>query len=57
MPNLETLDVSGTKIGDAGILQLKTSKTLRSLNCRDTKVTRDAVNQLQKSLPNCAISH
>lgn len=53
---LEALNLSRTKITDAGLLHLAGLAHLETLDLQKTQVTRAGVAELQKSLPNCAIN-
>ena len=51
------VDLSATKVTDAGLVHLKRLTKLKYLNLRDTKVTDASVKKLQQALPNCKILH
>ena len=55
MTSLETLNLNLTKITDAGLAHLKNLKNLKSLSLEQTKVTREAAEQLRKAMPNCKV--
>ena len=57
LTGLQTLDLRLTKITDSGLVHLKGLVNLQTLGLRNTKVTDAGVAELQKSLPNCEISH
>jgi len=52
---LETLDLRGTKVTDAGLAHLAGLTALKELNLSRTQVTDAGVAKLQKALPNCSI--
>jgi hypothetical protein len=52
LPNLDTLVLKGPKVADAGLVQLKGLKQLRSLILHDTLVTENGKSELRRSLPN-----
>jgi hypothetical protein len=54
--DLETLWVSGTKIGDEGLNRIKEFKNLTDLNLFTTKVSSAKVTELSKALPQCRIA-
>ncbi len=51
-PELQSLDLDGTSISDAGLKHLYTLKNLRLLNLHDTRVTDQGVVALEKAIPN-----
>jgi len=51
------LDLSGTEVMDADLKELANLKNLTTLSLCDTKTTDAAVEELQKVLPKCVISH
>jgi Leucine Rich repeat len=53
--SLQTLDLGGTKVTDAGLKELKELKSLRELRIDDIKVTDEGVADLRKALPKLAI--
>lgn len=55
LPELITLYLQQTNIGDNGIEQLHSMKNLRTILINRTKVTPAGVGALQKALPNCKI--
>jgi serine/threonine protein kinase/uncharacterized protein with WD repeat len=54
-PSIEQLDVSGTKIGDFFLMDLKRFKKLKRLNISRTDVSAEAVEKLRKALSECEI--
>ena len=48
LPELETLGISGTKVGDAGLEKLTGMSSLRNVIARDTKVTEKGVSLLRR---------
>ena len=56
LPRLQTLNLGGTKVTDAGLLYLKGLGSLETLNIRNTQVTDEGVKMLQEALPNCKIT-
>lgn len=52
---LVSLSLAGTAVTDAGIAKLERMKTLRYLNVRGTKATREGAERLRVALPNCEI--
>jgi hypothetical protein len=57
LEELERLDLQETQVGDTGLDYLKTLARLRELYLYGTKVTPEAVQRLQQSLPDCTIEH
>jgi hypothetical protein len=55
MAGLETLDLTSTKISDAGLAHLYGLKNLKTLTVRHTEVTAAGADKLQKALPQCNI--
>jgi Leucine-rich repeat (LRR) protein len=55
LPNLQTLNLSGTKITDVGLTALKHLRSLRDLGLHRTHVSDEGVNGLRKSIPHCKI--
>jgi hypothetical protein len=53
--HVETINLRGTTVTDAGLVHLGGLKSLRELDVRDTSVTDEAVKELQKALPECRI--
>ena len=51
------VDLSYTKVTDAGLEHLKGLTNLLSLNLKRTKVTDTGVKKLQHALPRCEIRH
>lgn len=51
LPELENLDLEGTKLSDAGIQQLKKLKHLSWVNLKQTLATRAGVDKLNKTMP------
>lgn len=52
LPNLGTLDLTGTQVTDEGLMKiLVTSKRLRGLTVKGTKVTAEGVSAYRKSHP------
>jgi hypothetical protein len=56
LTKLETLDLNGTKITDAGLVHLKGMTKLWSLILTDTQVTYAGVADLKKASPNFYIT-
>jgi hypothetical protein len=57
LKNLTSLNLgSAVKVTDAGVKELAALKNLTTLNLRRTKVTDEAVRELQKALPGCKIT-
>jgi hypothetical protein len=56
LTGLQSLILFHTDVSDAGMAHLKRLTRLKSLSIEDTKVTDAGVLELQKSLPNVAIS-
>ena len=54
-PSIEQLDVSGTKVGDFFLMDLKRFKKLKRLNISRTDVSAEAVEKLRKALSECEI--
>jgi hypothetical protein len=50
LKNLQTLDLSGTKVTGEGLKELAALKNLQSLDLRETQVTDTGVRALQKDL-------
>jgi len=55
IPNLRTLDLQNTRVTDAGLAHLKPIETLEMVILVRTMVTREAAQDLQKSLPKAQI--
>ena len=55
LTNLQSLNLHGTKITDAGLAHLKGMTSLESLTLSNTKVTSAGVKHLQTALPKCKI--
>jgi Leucine-rich repeat (LRR) protein len=55
LKNLTTLDLSETKITDAGLKELRELKKLASLSLANTQITDTGLKKLQKSLPTVRI--
>jgi hypothetical protein len=53
---LQSLDLSYTRITDAGLEHLRGLTNLALLNLRDTQVTDGGVKKLEEALPNCKIN-
>ncbi|MBW3598297.1 MAG: hypothetical protein KY475_13620 [Planctomycetes bacterium] len=53
---VESLDMRGTAVSDSGLGHLCNLKSLRELDLRNTRVTREAVAKLQQALTDCKIS-
>src|SRR5438876_851517 len=51
------VNLTGTKVTDTGLTELKHLKQLTYLYLGITKVTDDGVADLQKALPGCKITH
>lgn len=54
--NLETLDLSGTRVTDAGLEQPHCMKNLRQLRLDRTGVTDEGVERLHDTLPKCTVA-
>ena len=55
LPDLQTLHLTNTQVGDAGLEHLKPLTQLRYLLLEGTKATKVGVAALQKHLPKCNI--
>ncbi len=55
LPDLEFLDLSGTKITDTGLAALKQLSSLRELGLHRTHISDEGINDLRRSIPNCKI--
>ena len=55
-PQLQILDLDGTRVTDAGLEDLTGLTQLATLDLSDTRVTDAAVAKLQQALPNCKIT-
>jgi hypothetical protein len=55
LSRLQTLELIGTKIGDAGLVHLRGLRQLKTLSLTDTKVTKSGVQDLQKALPRVTV--
>ena len=55
LTNLQTLQLEGTHITDAGLVHLKGLSKLKWLHLDDTQVPTTGVAELQQALPNCTI--
>jgi hypothetical protein len=53
--NLENLYLKGSRITDAGLLQLAELPKLKSLSLDDTEVTSEGVAEFKKIRPNCKV--
>ena len=56
LTKLERLDLSYTKITDAGLVHLKGLSNLKELYLWKTKITDAGVKSLKEALPDCKIS-
>ncbi len=56
LPKLRELDVSNSSVTDAGMARFAECRSLEKLMLRGTKVSGEAVEALQKRLPNCEVS-
>jgi hypothetical protein len=56
-PRLKRLDISFSKVSDAGVESLARMHALRYLDLRGTLVTPTGVDRLKSCLPQCQISH
>ena len=54
---LQSLDLSDTRVTNAGLEDLIGLTNLRTLDLRNTHVTDSGVNKLQQALPKCRITH
>jgi hypothetical protein len=55
LPSVVCLDLTGTKITNASIADLKRLDELEYLSVRDTLLSQEAIAQLRKNLPECNI--
>jgi len=55
MPNLRTLLFAGAPVTDEGFLKLASMTSLRDLRIQNTKISDEAVAELQKQLPKCKV--
>jgi Leucine-rich repeat (LRR) protein len=56
LTNLKELDLTSTKVTDAGLVHLKGLTNLRHLVLEDTQVTDAGLAAMQQTLPTCEIS-
>jgi len=56
LPKLEDLDFGRAELNDAGLLQLKPLKKLRSVRVPGTQVTEAAARALEKAIPGCKVT-
>jgi len=56
LTSLQTLNLYGTKVTDAGLEHLKGFTNLETLSLYGTQITSAGVADLQKALPNCKIT-
>ena len=57
LPKLEELYLTFCPITDDGVRHLKECETLKLLDVRGTKTSRECVEELRRALPNCEIYH
>ena len=57
LKNLESLNLINGRIGDADIKDLANLKKLKHLDLANVQLSKAAVSDLQKALPNCKIIH
>jgi Leucine-rich repeat (LRR) protein len=57
IPNLKSLDLEGTRIGDEGIEHLHGISSLEFVSLRTTAVTREGITNLKKALPKIVVTH
>ena len=57
MTTLNNLELSHTRVTDAGLTLRSGLNNLRRLSLGDTKVTDEGVKRLQEALPNTRVSH
>jgi hypothetical protein len=57
LSNLEYLDVSSTKVTDAGLKHLSGLHRLRTLGVVECAVTKAGIDELKEALPDCRIIH
>lgn len=55
LPNLATLDLTNTAVGDAGLPHLKRLTSLKQLKLAGTRITPAAAADLRAALPNCRV--
>jgi hypothetical protein len=55
LKDIKFLNLGGTQVTDAGIVQLKELTSLKTLRILDTQVTDAGVEDLKKALPQCDI--
>ena len=55
LPSLESINLYGTKVTDAGVSRLSTLPNLKRLYLWQTAVTPAAVKTLKEKLPDCEI--
>ena len=55
LTQLKYLDLTNSHVSDAGLEILSTASWLRQLDLRGTSVTKEAIDHLQKALPQCTI--
>ena len=55
LTKLKTLNLSVTKITDAGLVHLKGLTKLEELNLWNTEITAAGIKSLQEALPDCRI--
>jgi hypothetical protein len=56
LPDLEHLQLAGTKITDAGLENLTNLKSLKSLGVEGTQVTEEGVSKFREAHPGCQVS-
>jgi hypothetical protein len=57
LPALESLDLDGSPISDAGLRHLYPIKTLQSVSLLGTNVTQEGVNELKRQSPDVQINY
>lgn len=55
-PHLSVLNLSKTRVTDAGLKHLSVIRTLQELDLTETAVTPDGLRRLKEALPSCKIS-
>ena len=55
LSGLEVVDLSGTRITNAGLIQLEGLTKLKKLSLKGTTVTDEGIGQLRRKLPTVTI--
>jgi Leucine-rich repeat (LRR) protein len=55
LTKLTELQIEKNPLADTDLEHLKSLKSLRRINVRDTKITKAGVEAFRKALPNCEI--